>query len=172
MKHLINLSLLCATMAFTLSSCASSMLYGTYNIRNVAETTRDYNVVWNDVIDFFANSGIPISTLEKESGLIVAKGIAFGSDKITMESNTTYEPMSKSAYIVIPHASSLSNASATADFNVRVRNDGNRVVITINVLNINAQRSSVNPLTLRTAMESVPAKSTGVFERQLLNLFR
>lgn len=171
MKFLRILVLL--SLAMLQVSCVTNALYGTYNVRNVAETTRDYNDVWNDVIDFFANNGIPISTLEKESGLIVARGIAFGSDQITMESKTTYMPISNNAYIVTPYAGSLStDVSATADFNVRVRNDGNRVVITINVLNINAQRRTLNPLTLTSTVTSVPAKSTGVFEGQLLRLFR
>lgn len=160
-------------LALTQISCVGvPLLHGIYVRNNVVETIKNYDEVWDDVIDFFANAGIPISTLEKESGLIVAQGITFGSEQITKESKTNYEPLSKSAYIVIPNKFLFGDVSATADFNVRVRNQADKVVITINLLNINANYLIVNPMTLRSTKTEVPAKSTGVFERELLSLFK
>lgn len=176
MKKLISLVLLCATMvslAVLQVSCAPSVLYGSYTARNTIETTRNYDDVWNEVVDFFADNGISISNIEKASGLIVAQSITFGGDKITVESKTTHEPVSKDAYIVIPDTDGqIRDASATADFNVRVKNYGDRVVITINIVNIKAQINELNWMTLRPAVREVPAATTSVFENQLLHLFR
>lgn len=92
-----------------------------------------------------------------------------------MESNTTYKPINPDAYIVVPNMNNnIIDAEATMDFNVRVRNDEKRVVITINLLDISASvardvdRTSFQP----AAIHDIPAKSTGVFESQLLDLFR
>lgn len=176
MKKLFSLVLFCATivsLAVLQVSCAPSVLYGSYTVHNTIETTRNYDDVWNEVVDYFANNGIPISIIEKASGIIVAKGISFSGEQITIESKKTHEPLSKDAYIVVPYVSGqIRNALATADFNVRVKDKGDSVVITINLFNIKARITELDLLTSQLREQDMPAATTSVFENQLLHLFR
>ena len=76
---LFSITAICAIFcAIIASSCGSSQptLRSTYTINKTSTTTSSsFNEVWNKVIDFFAEQNIPIATLEKESGIIVASNV-------------------------------------------------------------------------------------------------
>ena len=156
-----------------LSSCTTtkiSSLTGTYSVNTSIETDKSYDEVWGKVIDYFATSGIPISTLEKASGLIV-------SNKVALENMTTTEKngviSNPNAYIVIPYVKNSSHLQVTSDFNVRVTEQNGKVVISVNLPNIKAQLDVLEGLYMRVwTPKSVEAKSTGVFEKTLLDLFK
>lgn len=157
MKHIITFSLI----ILCFSSCAvQSALVGNYNITNTATTNKSYNEVWDAAVDFFANSGYAISTIEKASGLIVAKTVTIDNDLITYESGG--KPYNPYAYVI----TSTKNATqeGTVDFNVRIKNIGNRVQVTVNLLNIN-----INYFDVFLWLPVSQAMSTGVFESNLLD---
>ncbi|WP_288531763.1 hypothetical protein [uncultured Bacteroides sp.] len=158
-----------------LSSCMTmkstpSHLVGVYNVTTSIKTDNPFDEVWNKVIDYFATNGIPIATLEKASGLIVSNKVQL-KDAVTIEQDG--KPLDKNAYIVIPYAKNIIYKNVTSDFNVRVREVDGKVVITVNLPNIVAERT-IKPtgFTMISVPENVEAKSTGVFEAGLLNLFK
>ena len=63
--------------------------------------------------------------------------------------------------------------NATSDFNVRVKQQNGKVSVAVNLPNIVAERT-LKPTMLQmiSTPERVEAKSTGVFERGLLDLFK
>lgn len=168
-KKLFLLALSC----MVLSSCMTTKiphLVGNYTATTSIETDKSFDEVWGKVIDFFATSGIPISTLEKASGLIV-------SNKVALEGMTTTEKdgviLNPNAYIVIPYVKGSTNLQVTSDFNVRVKEQNGKVLISVNLPNIKAQLYVLEGLYVRVpTAKSIEAKSTGVFENGLLNLLK
>lgn len=161
--------LLCAV----LSSCMTTKnthLVGNYSVSTTAETDKSYDEVWNKVIDYFAVNGIPISTLEKASGLIVSNKVSL-SDNVTMEKDGKL--LDKRAFVVIPYAKNVVYVNVTSDFNVRVKEQNGKVSISVNLPNIYAERT-IKPTFFQmvSTPEKVEAKSTGVFENGLLNMLK
>ena len=157
-----------------LSSCVTTPhLVGNYAITNSIETNKSYDEVWGDVIDFFATSGIPISTMEKESGLIVSSKVALDGMTTTEENGKISNP---NAYIVIPSVKSMpfvkSTVNVTADFNVRVKEQNGKVIVTVNLTNIMAQVKDKTLDGKPMSTKTIEAKSTGVFEKTILELFK
>lgn len=156
-----------------MSSCGTTKLthlIGTYDINTSTETDKTFDEVWDRVIDYFAVTGIPIVTLEKSSGLIVSNQVSL-KEMVTMEENG--KPKNGSAYIVIPYAKNTTFMDATSDFNVRVKERNGKVVVSVNLPNISARRT-IKPkgLQMMSFPDLVQAKSTGVFEKGLLDLFK
>ena len=78
MKILKSLAL--GVCALTLSSCASTPQ--TYDFDNSREVAADFDATWEGVIAYFAENNIPIATVEKDSGLIVATDERLASDNL------------------------------------------------------------------------------------------
>lgn len=151
----------------SLCSCTSvKTLQGNYANSYSITTATSYDKVWDNVIDYFASNGISISTMEKASGLIVANRIVVPQ---TIEKNG--KPLDSSAFIVIPNVNKYPS-TATASFNVRVKNNGDSVTITVNVYNIESTRIIAQIYYNSPITEPIEGKSTGVFEKGLLNLFK
>ena len=68
MKHLV----LTGIAALGLASCATNSAQ-TFTFDNTRDIGASYDNTWEAVISYFATNNIPIATLEKDSGLIVAK---------------------------------------------------------------------------------------------------
>lgn len=62
---------LASTAICCLSSCSPKVygLRGNYEVTKNIETSSFFDDVWNRVIDFFAESNIPVATLEIASGM-------------------------------------------------------------------------------------------------------
>ena len=173
-KHLFLLFLITL-----ISSCASIRLTGVYPISGVSkETTLNYEDVWNRVIDFFSTLGIPITTLDKSSGLIVTSGFSFVNDYTREERG---KPLNEEAYVVIPTIrkgfGSIIEPNSTfpktdwtimGDFNVRVKIDGQKTIVNVNVVNLKCFYSTPG-IYGSGHTNHVPIKSTGVFESFLLD---
>lgn len=168
--------LLLVPILFSLYSCGSSLkLKGDYPDINsyFTETTDSYDQVWDRIIDFFAISGVPISNIDKESGLIV-------SSKFSFINNYTREvggkPLNPDAYVVIPTvrgALFFNILEPTAvitgswimegDFNVRIKKiKGDLTSINVNLVNLICIYN----------WDRIPMKSTGIFEKSLIELFK
>lgn len=63
------------TAAILLSACATTA--DTFNFDKSREITADFDTTWESVIGYFAENNIPIATVEKDSGLIVARNEQF-----------------------------------------------------------------------------------------------
>lgn len=156
-----------------LSSCMTTKiphLVGNYTFTTSIETDKSFDEVWDKVIDYFAMNGIPISILEKASGLIV-------SNKVSLKNNVTMEKDGKllddKAFVVIPYAKNVVYINVTSDFNIRVKKQNGKVSISVNLPNMVAERT-VKPTGFQivSTPQEIEAKSTGVFESGLLNLLK
>lgn len=170
-----NLLFLFVLSYLVLSSCmttkTSQTLVGDYPSAPFSiETDKSFDEVWDKAIDYFAMNGISISTLEKESGLIVSNKVSL-KNSITMEKDG--KPLDKNAFVVIPYAKNVVYVNATSDFNVRIRKQGEKVLISVNLPNLVAERT-VKPkgFQLVSTPQVVEARTTGVFENGLLNLLK
>ena len=68
-----------------LAACgvSSYSLKTNYTPTTSIETSTDYDEVWNNVVDFFATNNLPISVLEKDSGLIAASNVNIAASLVT-----------------------------------------------------------------------------------------
>lgn len=164
--------LLVLVFSLVFSSCVShNYLAGSYSSKQYVESKKTYDEVWNNVIDFFALSGISIQTIDKASGLIVADNVSF-IDSYTREKDGV--PIDKSAFVVIstvkdsfghiyePSTSKQKFWDISGSFSVRVKNDG----VTKIYVNVNNLRCVFDPGKLNLI---IPIQSTGVFEKELIN---
>ena len=73
-------------------------IQGSYQPATSVVTSKSFDNVWNNVIDFFAENNLPIEILEKDSGLIVSNNIKVGDNLVTWEDENgkshviTYDP--------------------------------------------------------------------------------
>lgn len=161
--------------AFTLVSCGSAQyLTGNYKTNYSTTTDTPYDVVWDNVIDYFAENGIPIATLEKNSGLIVATKVKCSA---TVERNGC--PANPSAFAVIPDYKTTftrnkpdeANLFSVGTFNVRVRESDGKVNISINFYDIEVFEYS-RTLGIEQVISFGPGASTGAFETELIDRFK
>jgi len=157
-----------------LTSCATnsiSRLTKPYQDRPYEVTsTSSLDDTWNKVIDVFSSEGYPIQVLEKASGLIVTQRMDFTS-------STTIEhkgkPKISSAYFISEAYSNIYGKQGPTEvegqWNVRVKEIGNKVVVAINIVNIRGEFVGV-PTTYGQARSPLKVKSTGVFEKKIASL--
>ncbi len=176
MKKLFRLMLSC-TAVLTLSSCGSLRLTGTYPAPNhFAETRNTFEVVWSRVIDYFAIEGVPITTVDKSSGLIVSSKMSF-LNAYTREVNG--EPLDPDAYVVIPtvrgefgiilEPSSFIGGTwkMIGDWNIRVKEENGKTIVNVNLTNLACYYTTTKSNI--TSSRPIPIKSTGKFEKDLLD---
>lgn len=146
-------------------------LKNTYAEKPFEQTVnKSKEVVWENIIDFFAKNGLSIKIIDKSSGLII-------SDKTTLK--WTYELKDGKlefphAWVAVPKVINTGNnmpqkyLSVFGDWNVRIKETTEGTLINVNLVNINCftntyQLGSTSPA-------SVPVqgvKSTGVFEKMI-----
>ena len=161
-------------------SCGTLKLVGNYpSTENYYATTdASYDSVWDRVVDFFATSGVPITHIDKDSGLIISSKMSF-LNSYTLERNGV--PEDPNAFVVIPivrggfgnilepRAVITGRWTMYGDFNVRITIcDGGKTMINVNLLNLTCLYYGSSLLGNTTR---VPIASTGVFEKSLLQLF-
>lgn len=183
MKHLklFSIAFIAIIACAIFSASCSSKIYtiqGSYPIKNSIETETTFDKVWNNVIDFFAENNIPIATLEKESGIIVASNVNIDERSISREDENG-KIINSNAWFVAPYSPSKnpSTPKVSCTFNVRVRAmESGKTYISVNVSNISAITTiaQFNPHTFITTYRDVATQCepTGKFENDLLNLFR
>ena len=159
------------TMLTSCRTVESLSFKGYYPIQITVETDKKYDEVWDKVIDYFAVCGVPITTLEKASGLIVSKTISFKGFVTAEDEQGKLQNLD--AFIVIPYAKDIVYMNAAFDFNVRIKKQESKVVISVNLHNIQAEITT-KPKGLKMISYPLPVegKSTGIFEKGLLALFQ
>lgn len=167
------------SLTFILLSCGSLKLRGTYpeSGNYFIETSLSYDEVWDKIIDIFAQCGVPISNIDKTSGLIVSNNMSF-INNYTRETRTG-SMINPSAYVVIPTvrggfgnileptAAITGNWDMCGDWNVRIKKAENgKTLINVNLLNVRCIYTSGMHAT------RVPIKSTGIFEKHIINILK
>lgn len=167
--------------ACLMSSCGTTLkLSGSYPESNqYTETSLPYDEVWSKIIDFFAVNGIPISTIDKTSGLIVASSMSFVNNYTREDKQGNM--INPDAYVVIPtvrggfgnilepNAKITGHWDMVGDWNVRIKNIDNKTLINVNLLNVRCLYSTSG---LYGSSSKIPIRSTGKFEKMLLDTFK
>lgn len=178
MKKVINLLFL--VLVLVLSSCGPTVytLKGNYLMESSAVTDIEFDKVWDNVIDYFAQNNIPVATLEKSSGLIVASNVSIGESLVTLEDKNG-QIMNNNAWFVFPYQKGCVGGNVVCSFNVRVKKqDDGKTFIGINIGNIQGYRivEFLNTMTFSkqriTQTVQSPCSSTGNFEKYLLDNFK
>lgn len=137
----------------------------------VVYSDKSKDEVWSKVIDIFAQKGLPISVIDKSSGLI-------GSNEYQFANSMTHETMSgfvkdTTAWIVVNRyttdgTNTLYPNTVKGSFNVRIKEEGSKTSININLVGLTAWY--LQP----SANMQIPyeVKSTGVFERTFAELVK
>ncbi len=129
------------------------------------------------MIDFFAQRGISISLIDKSSGLLIAK------TRLTTQ-NWTYEsgtiPANPNAYVVVSSCGYMTGfdfkdfhpSDVEGEWNVRIKEQDGKTLININLFNLKVEGKGdmINGAFYPNPC-SYQARSTGVFEKSLANLF-
>lgn len=167
-----------AVVALIISSCLMTSpiqmnnLQGKYQETPFSVTSeKNKDIIWEKVVDVFAIKGIPISLIDKSSGLIV-------SNKFKLLA--TYElmnglPKDTSAALIFnnvydsrfPDDALLPFGGIYGDFNVRIKEIEGKTHINVNIQNIYYEKTFTRHAGLTDIMYEV--KSTGVFEKSFVN---
>lgn len=172
------ISLLAILFIASFSSCSTLQLKGAYpESQHYTETSLSQEEVWTNIIDFFATTGVPITTIDKSSGLIVSSKVSF-LNNYTREKDG--KPMNPKAYVVIPTVRGgfgnileptskiTGNWSMVGDWNVRIKSTNGKTQIYVNLMNMDCYYSTSG---LYGNTTKIPIKSTGVFEKEMIKQF-
>jgi hypothetical protein len=156
-----------------LSSCMvqqSLPLNGKYqDTPFVVYSDKSKDEVWSKVIDVFAQKGLAINVIDKSSGII-------GSNEYSFLNSATFEkandmPSDTTAWVVynkymIDGLHPIPPTTIKGTFNVRVKEEGTKTFININLVGLSASFVSA------TTIIPYEVKSTGVFERTFAELVK
>lgn len=163
------LGMFCFLGIILLSSCRPTVgtLIGKYqDTPYEIKTDKSLDVVWSNIIDFFAQKGISIKIIDKSSGLIICEKTSF-LHNYTFEINGTIRDYN--AWIVLNHVdyagAEVRPDHVTGEWNVRIKPaPTGGTLINVNLTNIDASmfipRSQYSPGMQMT----FTGKSTGKFE--------
>lgn len=173
-KVLLFLTAILLSVAL-LPSCMSYKtipLKGTYSDGNFEEySDKNFNAVWDNVIDFFAKRGLPIKIIDRSSGLII-------SGEATMpytRENSKGELIDKTAWVVVHRIIDPANKktvpyqSVTAEWNVRIKEVSGKTLVNVNM--VNPYYTAVGD-DRRTMFKKGSFQSTGVFEKMIYDIVK
>ena len=157
----------------TLSSCMmqqSLPLNGKYQETPfVVYSDKSKDEVWSKVIDVFAQKGLSINVIDKSSGIVGTNDYSF-ANSITHEMANDM-PFDTTAWVVINKymidgLHPIYPTTSRGTFNVRVKEEGSKTSININLVGLSASFVSA------TTIVPYQIKSTGVFERTFSELVK
>jgi len=146
MKHLFSL-LFISSLSF--QSCVTHVpIKGKYQEGSVkSELDRNFESVWESMIDVIAKYGLSVKLIDKSSGLIL-------SDRTSFYGNHTYEvkgpkPKDPEAYILTSRTSDDINPApyrnVTALYNIRIKPvQGNKSQISVNMHSVQVESVTFN----------------------------
>ncbi len=132
-----------AALVLSLSGCATAPQ--TYSYEKSKTSTRTYDEVWENVIEFFASHNIPVKNIAKDSGVIYAETTKFD--------NNIADCGSPGIMVV---------TGRQANFNVFVKHTGAAPTVTVN-----SQFSEIRSFDM--SVVKVECNSKGVLEREILS---
>jgi hypothetical protein len=132
----------------------------------------DNNVdkVWDHTIDFFAQKGLSIKIIDKSSGLIISDETAltwtFEDKKGNLIKTNRWVAVPRTVYSGSDNP--ITPTSVIGEWNVRIKSDGSRTSINVNLVNIQAKFSTgESGYKVAPSYTRVDGKSTGVFEKMI-----
>lgn len=170
-----------AVASLLLTSCGTSYkIIGAYSDGNeFGETSLSYEEVWSKIIDYFAVSGIPITNIDKTSGIIISNNVSF--ENYYTREDKKGNLVNPNAFVVIPTIKGgfgnilEPNAKLTGewemygDWNVRIKSNGKGgTIINVNLLNLRCFYGGSGML----GKTKIPIKSTGIFEKKMLDYLK
>lgn len=168
MKTLIIISLLFAG-CYTLKTIPLKNQYQDAPFQ--ATSTNKKDIVWDKLIDLFAQTGLSIKIIDRSSGLIISERAALSWTHEDKKGNLR----NPNAYIVLPKLIDINQNvvpinNLTGEWNVRIKDD-NSGGTTINVNMVNLQKTMYG---YKTAPYPVAATgvSTGVFEKIIFEFIK
>ncbi|GLQ20395.1 hypothetical protein ACFFUB_02385 [Algimonas porphyrae] len=142
-------ALMLAAAALVVAGCATTPQ--TYNFDNSRSVDATFDRTWESVISYFAENNIPIATLEKDSGIIVAK-------------NERYTPGAMKTFADCASAFMMTNDVGQIDVNVFVRPvDDNTTSVQVNTSYSMRQSGAYGSSAVETC------NSNGTLEEALLD---
>ena len=130
--------------AIAVSACATPQT--NWIVENVRVINAPEEVVWPEVVRYFATRSIPIRTIERASGIIAAEQQVIGSlDILDCTSGVVFQ------------------STKSARFNVLVQRKGEATEVTVTPEYYEAGTD------LFGGFHTEPCRSTGILERQILN---
>lgn len=143
-----------------------STLTGSYQDKPYEiKTDKDFETVWSNLIDLFAQKGISIKIIDKSSGLIVSEKTSFKQSYTTELNGKAADP---NAWIVLNKVdwmgSEIKPDHVYGEWNARIKNSDGGTIININLTNIDAA-AHFNATQYSSERNFVfEGKSTGKFE--------
>lgn len=172
--------LLTIIIVSSLASCSIKVvpLKGAYPETPIVYTSnRPVSEVWDRLVDFFAQTGYSIKIIDKSSGLIVANRTLLPATYEDAKGRIIYD----TAYVVLTHYKGQEEytrglkypGKVTGDWNVRIKADGDKTSININLVNILQQTSAIYYSdSHRPLWEPVNGVTTGRFEKTLYEIIK
>lgn len=148
------------------TGCASGARYVDPNPSPVPATVyvrSRFDAAWSAAVQFFADTRVPIGTIEKASGLIASKDFAL--DLAGLRHWADCGTVNGQPYVDIIDQGFM---TGVADFNVFVQPAGDSTAIRVNV----GVRSRLNPRYAATFGDRDICESNGVFEREVVEYIR
>jgi len=150
-----------------ISSCITQKgIKGEYqNKPFIIYSDKSIDELWSNIIDLFAQNGLPIGMMDKPDGFIT-------SGKISMISRYSFENKNgqlihPTAWIVLGKIANpnmeLKPSEVTADWNIRIKDLGKNRSINVNLVNIEASLISNKGQVMRFGN----CASTGIFEQDI-----
>jgi len=166
MKLLISLLV---TVAFISCEMKVIPLKGKYTDGNFeAYSDKSKDVVWDNLIDFFAKRGISIKIIDRSSGLIIA-----GATRMPWSyENSKGIIIHKDAWIVIRKVidpgsrKPIDPISVSGEWNVRIKEMSGKTLINVNLVNPEYSYSYQSRNT-QTTFKPGAFQSTGNFEKMI-----
>jgi hypothetical protein len=160
-----NLFILLITV-IVLQSCTSPVvpLKGKYQVGSVkSKINHPVDSVWEAVIDYIADNGVSVKTIDKSCGLIIADVLSFGG--LLSQEDNKGNLINPGAFIVVERSSQDSPGKdvrhgAVAQWNLRVKADSdNTSIVIVNLHSIRVDKGIV----------SLTGQSTGNMEKMIIN---
>lgn len=164
---------LCIAFMFLLISCAPKIIPLTRDVTGgpyIAHSNSNKDVVWDKIIDLFAQKGLPIKIIDRSSGLIISDRSLF---PITIEKKDG-SLKDSTAYFVIPKMKNQGSGKyepafndVSGEWNIRIKEDpAGGTSININIVNMKYAYLYYNSKVPQD--KPLPSyKSTGVFENMV-----
>lgn len=150
-------------------------LKGSYPSTPIIEySDNSVDKVWDKIIDFFAQNGLSIKIIDRSSGLIISE-----SSELTW----TFEDkkgnqIKPGRWVAIPMVIAPGADKATSpykvlgEWNVRIKSAGDKTSINVNLVNIRARFATYSMADRDPVYTRVDGRSTGVFEKQMFEIFK
>ncbi|HMG82942.1 MAG TPA: hypothetical protein VK559_07890 [Ferruginibacter sp.] len=164
---------------FLFSGCIATKpdlpVRGIYPAVYTYKSSKSFEDVWSNVIDVFAQKGLPIKIIDKSSGLIVSESILMSATNelktLKLKDSTDYVVIPKKYNASQNKYSALANIPVRGEWNVRIKKTDSCTLINVNIVNI--EERYTNPQNGVVQWENVAGfKSTGIFETTIADLIK